>query len=94
MIFLIHEVLYARNMFFLLLIYLFIFWSQKNHLSGIRKTYLKISFDTVQQLMNVKSDLVHVVKRNQAEFDAAQAYESILAGRRYVLPRSNPLFVK
>lgn len=44
--------------------------------------------------MNVKSDLVHVVKRNQAEFDAAQAYESILAGRRYVLPRSNPLFVK
>ncbi|KAK1354606.1 DNA polymerase epsilon catalytic subunit [Heracleum sosnowskyi] len=53
----------------------------KNHLSGIRKTYLKISFDTVHQLMNVKSDLVHVVKRNQAEFDAAQAYESILAGR-------------
>lgn len=67
---------------------------QKNHLSGIRKTYLKISFDTVQQLMNVKSDLVHVVKRNQAEFDAAQAYESILAGRRYVFPRSNLILIE
>lgn len=55
---------------------------QKNHLSGLRKTYLKISFDTVQQLMQVKSDLVHVVERNQAKFDAAEAYESILIGKR------------
>ena len=55
---------------------------QKNHLSGLRKSYLKLSFDTVQQLMNVKSDLMHVVERNQAKSDAAQAYESILTGRR------------
>ncbi|XP_058761674.1 DNA polymerase epsilon catalytic subunit A-like isoform X2 [Vicia villosa] len=54
----------------------------KNHLSGLRKSYLKISFDTVQQLMNVKSDLMHVVERNKAKSDAAEAYESILSGRR------------
>ncbi|XP_024985920.1 DNA polymerase epsilon catalytic subunit A-like isoform X2 [Cynara cardunculus var. scolymus] len=53
----------------------------KNHLSGLRKTYLKISFDTVQQLMQVKSDLMHVVERNQEKFNAAEAYESILAGK-------------
>ncbi|KAM7522501.1 hypothetical protein LguiA_012403 [Lonicera macranthoides] len=53
----------------------------KNHLSGLRNTYLKISFDTVQQLMNVKSDLMHVVERNQAKFNAAEAYESILTGK-------------
>lgn len=60
----------------------FHFSEQKNHLSGLRKSYLKISFDTVQQLMNVKSDLMHVVERNKAKSDAAEAYESILSGRR------------
>jgi DNA polymerase epsilon subunit 1 len=32
--------------------------------------------------MNVKSDLLHVVERNQAKFDAAEAYESIITGKR------------
>ncbi|XP_061359270.1 DNA polymerase epsilon catalytic subunit A-like [Gastrolobium bilobum] len=59
----------------------------KNHLSGLRKSYLKLSFDTVQQLMNVKSDLMHVVERNQAKSDAAEAYESILTGRREQKPQ-------
>lgn len=54
----------------------------KNHLSGLRKSYLKLSFDTVQQLMNVRNDLMHVVERNKAKSDAAEAYESILTGRR------------
>ncbi|KAI7983738.1 DNA polymerase epsilon catalytic subunit A [Camellia lanceoleosa] len=53
----------------------------KNHLSGLRKAYLKISFDTVQQLMNVRRDLMRVVERNQAKFDAAEAYESLLTGK-------------
>ncbi|XP_010242612.1 PREDICTED: DNA polymerase epsilon catalytic subunit A-like [Nelumbo nucifera] len=53
----------------------------KNHLSGLRKSYLKISFDTVQQLMRVKNDLLHVVERNQAKLEAAEAYESILSGK-------------
>lgn len=56
--------------------------SQKNHLSGLHKSYLKISFDTVQQLMQVKKDLVHVVERNKAKLDTEDAYESILAGKR------------
>ncbi|XP_047319798.1 DNA polymerase epsilon catalytic subunit A-like isoform X2 [Impatiens glandulifera] len=53
----------------------------KNHLSGLCKSYLKISFDTVQQLMHVKNDLMHVVERNQTKFDAVEAYESILTGK-------------
>ena len=55
---------------------------QKNHLSGLHKPYLKLSFDTVQQLIDVKSDLLHVVQRNQEKFDVAEAYESIIAGKR------------
>lgn len=57
--------------------------SQKNHLCGLRKSYLKISFDTVQQLMHVKNDLIHIVERNLAKFDAEEAYESILTEKRY-----------
>ncbi|KAL6577446.1 DNA polymerase epsilon catalytic subunit A [Orobanche minor] len=53
----------------------------KNHLSGLHKCYLKISFDTVQQLMQVKNDLIHVVEKNQANLDAENAYESILTGK-------------
>nr|XP_043613660.1 DNA polymerase epsilon catalytic subunit A-like [Erigeron canadensis] len=53
----------------------------KNHLSGLRKTYLKISFETVQQLMQVKSDLMHVVERNKEKSKASEAYEAILAGK-------------
>ncbi|WCJ41776.1 DNA polymerase epsilon catalytic subunit A [Euphorbia peplus] len=59
----------------------------KNHLSGLRKRYLKISFSTVQQLMDVKRDLSHVVERNQAKFETAEAYESILTGRREQRPQ-------
>ncbi|KAL9143406.1 hypothetical protein ABFS82_14G234200 [Erythranthe guttata] len=53
----------------------------KNHLSGLNKSYLKISFDTVQQLMQVKNELIHVVERNQAKLEAEDAYESILTGK-------------
>ncbi|KAH7561206.1 hypothetical protein JRO89_XS10G0191000 [Xanthoceras sorbifolium] len=59
----------------------------KNHLSGLRKSYLKISFDTVQQLMDVKKDLLHVVERNREKFDASEAYESILTGKREQRPQ-------
>ncbi|ESQ36065.1 hypothetical protein EUTSA_v10006524mg [Eutrema salsugineum] len=59
----------------------------KNHLSGLQKKYLKVSFDTVQQLMEVKRDLLHIVERNQAKFDALEAYESVLAGKREQRPQ-------
>ncbi|PKI53657.1 hypothetical protein CRG98_025898 [Punica granatum] len=59
----------------------------KNHLSGLQKSYLKISFDSVQQLMNVKNDLLHVVERNRAKMDAAEAYESILMVKRDQKPQ-------
>ncbi|KAI5666605.1 hypothetical protein M9H77_16458 [Catharanthus roseus] len=59
----------------------------KNHLSGLRKSYLKISFDTVQQLMTIKNDLMHVVERTQSRLDATEAYEFILTGRSKQRPQ-------
>uniref|UniRef100_A0A452YAW5 DNA polymerase epsilon catalytic subunit n=2 Tax=Triticinae TaxID=1648030 RepID=A0A452YAW5_AEGTS len=54
----------------------------KNHLSGLKRKYLKIQFDTVQQLMRVRSDLMHVVEKNEEERDAVDAFESIYGVKR------------
>ncbi|MCO5564216.1 hypothetical protein L7F22_017874 [Adiantum nelumboides] len=50
----------------------------KNHLSGLQGRFLKVSFDTVQNLTQAKSDLMPVVEINQAKLEAAEAYESFL----------------
>ncbi|GJN21151.1 hypothetical protein PR202_gb08602 [Eleusine coracana subsp. coracana] len=54
----------------------------KNHLSGLKRKYLKLQFDTVQQLMRVKNDLLHVVEKNEEERDAAEAFETIHGVKR------------
>ncbi|XP_071932173.1 DNA polymerase epsilon catalytic subunit A-like [Coffea arabica] len=59
----------------------------KNHLSGLCKSYLKIAFDTVQQLMSVKNDLMHIVERNQEKLDASEAYEFILTEKSKQRPQ-------
>jgi hypothetical protein len=60
-----------------------VFLLQKNHLSGLKRKYLKIQFDTVQQLMRVRNDLLHVVEKNEEERDAVDAFESIYGVKRY-----------
>ncbi|EMS53029.1 DNA polymerase epsilon catalytic subunit A [Triticum urartu] len=59
----------------------------KNHLSGLKRKYLKIQFDTVQQLMRVRSDLMHVVEKNEEERDAVDAFESIYGVKRVERPQ-------
>lgn len=56
---------------------------QKNHLSGLKRKYLKIQFDTVQQLMRVRNDLLHVVEKNEEELGASEVFESIYGVKRY-----------
>ncbi|KAH7671417.1 DNA-directed DNA polymerase protein [Dioscorea alata] len=61
--------------------------SLRNHLSGLCRSYLKICFDTVQQLMHVKNDLLHVVERNQSKLDTSEAFESIYSDKRVERPQ-------
>ena len=63
--------------------YFLVLLLQKNHLSGLKRKYLKIQFDTVQQLMRVRNDLLHVVEKNEEERDAVDAFESIYGVKRY-----------
>ncbi|KAL2635827.1 hypothetical protein R1flu_007306 [Riccia fluitans] len=63
----------------------------KNHLSGLRHTFLKISFNTVQELVSVKSELLPIVERNQAKVEAAQAYDSLFKGMSGGLQESSKI---
>ena len=46
----------------------------KNHLSGIQKTLLKVSFRVVTDLMEVKRELLPLVEKNQSKQGAADVY--------------------
>ncbi|CAD6250912.1 unnamed protein product [Miscanthus lutarioriparius] len=59
----------------------------KNHLSGLKRKYLKLQFDTVQQLMRVRNDLLHVVEKNEEKIDAVEAFESIHGVKRVERPQ-------
>jgi hypothetical protein len=52
--------------------------SLKNHLAGHQRKLMKLSFDHVQQLMDVKSELLPIVAKNKASAARADAY-SVLA---------------
>ena len=49
----------------------------KNHLSGLTQRYLKVVFATVQDLMDVRREVMPLVKKNQTKCEAAAAYEAL-----------------
>jgi len=49
----------------------------KNHLSGIRKQYMKILFHTINDLVHVKSILLPFVTKNNSEENLSKTYGSL-----------------
>ncbi|KAK2153411.1 hypothetical protein LSH36_298g04118 [Paralvinella palmiformis] len=49
-----------------------------NHLVGLKRTYLKLAFHTVEDLMKVKRDINPVVKKNKERDKTNDAYTSLL----------------
>jgi DNA polymerase epsilon subunit 1 len=47
---------------------------QKNHLSGLKRKLLKLSFWNVQQLMEVRREVAPAVARNKERARTTQAY--------------------
>jgi hypothetical protein len=62
---------------------------QKNHLSGLCRTYLKVNFDIVQDLTHVKSDLLPVVERNQVNLKQVRPMNHSFLGRGNLLFREH-----
>lgn len=57
--------------------------SQKNHLSGVQRPFLRVGFKTVQDLMEVKRQLAAIVGRNKGKLEASAAYEALNLGNRW-----------
>ncbi|KAM3720644.1 DNA polymerase epsilon catalytic subunit [Dirofilaria immitis] len=50
----------------------------KNHLSGIKQTYLKISFPSSNELLKFKKDITPILRRNQEREKQTTSYTNLL----------------
>uniref|UniRef100_A0A915Q6B6 DNA polymerase epsilon catalytic subunit n=1 Tax=Setaria digitata TaxID=48799 RepID=A0A915Q6B6_9BILA len=50
----------------------------KNHLSGLKRTYLKISFPSLNELLKFKKDITPTLKRNQEREKKVTSYTNLL----------------
>ncbi|CEF64463.1 DNA polymerase epsilon catalytic subunit A [Strongyloides ratti] len=51
----------------------------KNHLSGVKSKYLKLSFPSVTELQKVKKELMPVIEKNKKRIASETEYKSLLA---------------
>lgn len=54
---------------------------QPNHLVGLKRNYLKLSFLCVEDLMKVKKDIFSAVRKNQDREKSSNAYAGLLTNR-------------
>lgn len=52
--------------------------TQSNHLNGLRKRYLKISFHTIKDLLGMRKDLVKIIDANRKKKGLGSAYDGDL----------------
>lgn len=49
---------------------------QKNHLTGLKRIYLRVNFMTVQSLLAVRDELLPMIKKNRERQGLADVYSS------------------
>ena len=52
--------------------------TQSNHLNGLRKRYLKISFHTIKDLLGMRKDLMKIIDANRKKKGLGSAYDGDL----------------
>ena len=60
---------------------LLFFFAQPNHLVGLKRNYLKLSFLCVEDLMKVKKDIFAAVRKNRDREKSSDAYSGMLTNR-------------
>lgn len=58
---------------------LFFFRLQHNHLVGLKRNYIKLSFNTVDDLIRVKREISPAVRKNREREKSNDAYTSMLS---------------
>lgn len=59
--------------------YMNYFPPQHNHLVGLKRTYIKLSFNTVDDLVRVKREISPAVRKNRERENSNDAYTSMLS---------------
>ena len=54
------------------------FISKHNHLVGLKRTYLKLSFLSVEELVKVKREIMPTVKKNKEQEKSVDKYTAML----------------
>lgn len=55
-------------------------WSlQPNHLVGLKRNYIKLAFNTVDDLVKVKREIAPAVRKNREREQSNDAYTSMLS---------------
>ena len=64
---------------------------QKNHLSGLKRGYLKLTFMNSFDMNQVKRQIREVVKRNKANQEASEAYGDMFSNTRSANDNNNTM---
>lgn len=66
---------------------------QPNHLVGLKRSYIKLSFSTLDDLLKVKREINPAVRKNREREQSNDSYTSMLSRYRRPPPQaSNPRF--
>lgn len=66
---------------------------QPNHLVGLKRSYIKLSFNTVDELIKVKREISPAVRKNRERERSNDAYTSMLSRYRHATgPQNQPVF--
>lgn len=57
---------------------------QPNHLVGLKRNYIKLSFNTVEDLVKVRKEISPAVRKNREQDQASDIYTTMLS--RWELP--------
>ncbi|KAF4795109.1 hypothetical protein TURU_095920 [Turdus rufiventris] len=62
--------------------YFYIATQKPNHLVGLKRNYIKLSFNTVEDLVKVRKDISPAVRKNREQDQASDVYTTMLSRRR------------
>lgn len=62
---------------------------QPNHLVGLKRNYIKLSFNTVEDLVKVRKEISPAVRKNKERDQASDVYTSMLS--RWELSSRQPI---
>ncbi|RMC06098.1 hypothetical protein DUI87_17643 [Hirundo rustica rustica] len=69
--------------------YFYIATQKPNHLVGLKRNYIKLSFNTVEDLVKVRKEISPAVRKNREQDQANDVYTTMLSSGKTACPQDN-----